>query len=223
MIILLILGIDMSRASPNRTPSASLIPVTRDRLCVTEGALLESKGSRLAVTVPKMRAFVAARTPQVAEVRFTYLGPTSAEAPLGTGEMRRQFGLKLRAQDGCNVVYALWRIEPESRIVVSIKRNPGMHSSSECGNRGYQNIKPKVWEAIPSLKPGDSHSLLAQMNGSEVRVSVDGRLVWEGELGPEALALDGPVGLRSDNGRFEFELLTPELGTPLPCRSDEED
>jgi hypothetical protein len=113
--------------------------------------LEELKGSRLAVAVPKMRAFVAAATTQVVEARLTYLGPTRTEARLGSGEMRRQFGLKLRAQNGCNLVYAMWRIEPEAKLVVSVKSNPGMNSSSECGNRGYRNIKPRRWSAVPHL------------------------------------------------------------------------
>ena len=66
-----------------------MVPVPRDKLCITEGALEELKGSRLAVTVPKMRAFVAAATPQVVAARLTYLGPTSAKARLGSGEMRQ--------------------------------------------------------------------------------------------------------------------------------------
>ena len=69
-------------------------------------------------------------TVQDAEARFKYLGPTSQEARLGSGESRRQFGLRLRAQDPCNLVYAMWRIEPEPMLVVSVKRNPGMHSSA---------------------------------------------------------------------------------------------
>jgi hypothetical protein len=135
--------------------------------------------------------------------------------------MRRQFGLKLRAQNGCNLVYAMWRIEPESKLVISVKSNPGMNASSECGNHGYRNIKPRRWSAVPRLNPGDSHALFADMNGSEMRVSVDGNTVWEGDLGPEALSFDGPVGVRTDNGRFEFELLTGTIGTPMPCRSGE--
>ena len=41
------------------------------------------------------------------------------------GELRRQFGLKLRAQDACNLVYVMWRIEPASKLVVSIKCRTG--------------------------------------------------------------------------------------------------
>lgn len=200
------------------TPPSSMVPVPRSKLCITEGALEELKDTRLEVKVPKMRAVVAATTNQAAEARFKYLGPTSDQARLGSGEMRRQFALKLRAQDGCNLVYAVWRIKPKSELVVSIKSNPGMHSSSECGDRGYRNIKPEHSSAVPKLKPGDSHSLLADMNGSRMRVSVDGGVVWEGDLGPEALAFDGPVGVRTDNGRFEFQFLTGEIGAPRPCR-----
>ena len=165
----------------------------------------------------RLCAVVAAATPPAAEARLTYLGPTSTDSPLSSGAMRRQFGLKLRAQDGCNLVYAMWRIEPESKLVVSIKSNPGMHASSECGNGGYRNIKPRRSLPVPRLKFGDSHSLLADMNGSEMRVSVDGSVVWAGDLGPEALTFDGPVGVRTDNGRFEFQLLARQIGTPVPC------
>jgi hypothetical protein len=205
-------------ASP--TSPVPMIPVPRAKLCITEGALEELKDSRLAVNVPKMRAVVAAATNQAAEARFTYLGPTHAEARLGSGEMRRQFALKLRAQDGCNLVYAVWRIKPKSELVVSVKSNPGMHASSECGNRGYKNIKPEQLSALPKLMPGDSHSLFADLVGNKLRVSVDGAVVWEGDLGPEALALDGPVGVRTDNGRFEFQFLTGFIGEPRACRED---
>lgn len=200
-----------------------MVPVPRDKLCITEGSLKELKDSRLAVDVSKMRAVVAAATPQVAEARLEYLGPTHDQSALGSGEQRRQFALKLRAQDGCNLVYASWRIEPKSELVVSIKRNPGIHSSSQCGNHGYRNIKPSHSSPVPKLKKGDSHSFLAEMDGSKLRVSIDDKLVWEGDLGPEALEFDGPVGVRTDNGRFEFEFLTGELGAPRECRKDESD
>jgi hypothetical protein len=68
--------------------------------------------------------------------------------------MRRQFGLKLRAQDPCNLVYAIWRIDPESKLVVSVKRNPNARNSAECGNHGYENIKPLQKCCPPSLAIG---------------------------------------------------------------------
>lgn len=219
LLVFLLFALNLSRG----TSPEHMVPMPRAKLCITEGALEELKDSRLAVNVAKMRAVVAATTDQKVEARLTYLGPTKDEAHLGSGAMRRQFALKLRAQDGCNLVYATWRIEPESSLVVSVKSNPGMHASSECGNHGYHNIKPKRSSAVPRLKPGEAHSLLAEMNGSKMHVSVDGVVVWEGDLGPRALAFDGPVGVRTDNGRFEFQLFTGELGEPRACREGDKD
>jgi hypothetical protein len=190
--------------------------ISKANLCVTEGTIEELPGQRLSVNVAKMRAYVNAYTQQQAEVRFTYLGGTSNEAPLASGEMRRQFGLKLRAQDACNLVYAMWRIEPESKLVVSVKSNPSQHTSAQCGNRGYQNIKPTRSKPVPILNPGDTHTLRAEMNGAELRVFADKSLVWEGSLGPEALTFDGPVGIRSDNARLQIDL---ETGPPAKQQS----
>ena len=132
-------------AAAPRPAGNTLSPVSRAHLCVTEGAIEELPGPRLAVNVPKMRAYLNSRTPQSVEADFTYLGSTGNEARLASGELRRQFGLKLRAQDACNLVYAMWRIEPESKLVVSVKNNPGLHSSAQCGNRGYRNICSTSW------------------------------------------------------------------------------
>jgi hypothetical protein len=176
------------------------------------------------VEVPKMRAYVTREMEQSAELRFTYLGATSKESALGSGQMRRQFGLKLHAQDPCNLVYVIWRIDPESKLVVSVKRNPSQHSSAECGNHGYQNIKPRKAAAVPHLQPGQSHTLRAEMKGEGLRVFVDNHEVWEGEVGADAAALEGPVGIRSDNVRLEFDLLVREAASghskpEKPCTS----
>jgi hypothetical protein len=203
--------------------ATKLTAVSRGDLCVTEGAIEELPGRQLSVAVPKMRAYLNASTPQVVEAHFTYLGSTGNEARLGSGEMRRQFGLKLRAEDACNLVYAMWRIEPESKLVVSVKSNPGQHTSSQCGNRGYRNIKPRRSLPVPTLRSGDSHDLRAEMNGAEMKVFADNSLVWEGSVGPEALAFDGPVGIRSDNARLRIELRAGQIvpgpaGHPAVCR-----
>jgi hypothetical protein len=205
---------------------SKLTPVSRHHLCVTEGTIEGLTGDRLGVSVPKMRAYLNASTPQEVEVHFTYLGSTGNEARLGSGELRRQFGLKLRAQDACNLVYAMWRIEPESKLVVSVKSNPGQIRSSQCGNRGYRNIKPSLSKPVPVLRPGEAHTLRGEMNGAEMRVFADGSLVWEGSVGSDALAFDGPVGIRSDNARLELELRAAQpLKTKAGegCRSDAEE
>jgi hypothetical protein len=200
-------------------PSArETFTVARASLCVTEGAVEMSARDRLTVNVPKMRAYVNTGPSQEVEGRFSYLGPTAQESRLGSGETRRQFGLKLRAQDPCNLVYVMWRIDPESKLVVSVKRNPTEHTSAECGNRGYQNIKARHSIAVPRLRPGDTHTLRAEMNALELRVFVDDAAVWEGSVGPEALGLVGPVGVRSDNSRLEFDL---KVGEPSGGRRDQ--
>jgi hypothetical protein len=196
--------------APLGSANSKLMRVPRGKLCVTEGSLEELAGGRLSVKVPKMRAYLNEVTPQIVEADFTYLGSTGNEARLGSGELRRQFGLKLRAQDACNLVYAMWRIEPESKIVVSVKSNPGQHSSSQCGNRGYRNIKPRRSSPVPALRSGAAHVLRAEMSGAEMKVFADGSLVWEGALGPGALGFDGPVGIRSDNAHLELELRAGE-------------
>jgi len=202
--------------------------VSRANLCVTEGVIEELPGARLSVSVPKMRAYLNAFTPQFVEAHFTYLGSTGSEARLGSGELRRQFGLKLRAQDSCNLVYAMWRIEPESKLVVSVKSNPGQHTSAQCGNRGYRNIKPRRSAPVPALRSGETHTLRAEMNGAEMKVFVDNSLVWEGSGRPDALAFDGPVGIRSDNARLQIELragqpLEAQRGHAPGCRSGGEE
>jgi hypothetical protein len=75
---------------------------------------------------------------------------------------------------------------------------------------------------IPTLRAGEKHSLAAQMDGAHIKVSIDGTLVWQGSADSEALSVDGPVGLRSDNARFLFEFLAPSNSSTSPpssCRS----
>jgi hypothetical protein len=218
--IVLLTGLS-PKANSQSTP---LTPVSKANLCVTEGTIDQQPGQPLSVNVSKMRAYLNAYTQPIAEARFTYLGATSNESPLASGEMRRQFGLKLRAQDACNLVYAMWRIEPESKLVISVKTNPGQHTSDQCGNRGYQNIKPRRSTPVPVLTPGSTHTLRAQMNGAEMEVFADNSLVWEGSVGADVLSFDGPVGLRSDNARllinFSAGPLTKQQTSP-GCRGQE--
>jgi len=204
--------------APSQAPGKRF-EVSKADLCITEGEIGQSQDGRLSVDVPKMRGYLKSRTPQAIEARFTYLGSTGHEAPLGSGEIRRQFGLKLRAQDACNLVYAMWRIEPESKLVVSVKANPGQHSSAECGNRGYVNIKPRHSTPVPVLRSGASHTLRVEMSGAEMKVFADNELVWEGSVGPGALAFDGPVGIRSDNARLQIDLRTAEPLKTQPANS----
>jgi len=195
-------------ARPEATqPQTPGRPEAMTRLEVTEGHLAPLSGGRLRIEEPKVRAVAATGgTPRVVELRFTYLGPTRQQQALRSGEQRRQVGLKLRARDGCNVVYVMWRLAPAPGLVVSVKSNPGLSRSADCGNHGYATVKPTTRALLPDLQPGEPHTLRAELQGERLNVSVDGAPVWEGTLPAEALAFDGPPGLRSDNGRFEVQL-----------------
>ncbi len=206
----------------------NLKPVSQSELCVTEGSIAQLPNNQLQVSVPAMRAYLNTITPQTEEVRFTYNGSTPNAKALGSGEIRSQFGLKLHAGDACNLVYVMWRIEPDKKIVVSVKSNPGQQTSAQCGNRGYTNIKPTHSAPTPVVNAGETHTLRALMNGPALSVYADGTLVWQGSVGADAAALPGPVGIRSDNAALQFELLAAQpggaqSGSAPACRKAEGD
>jgi hypothetical protein len=175
---------------------------------VTDGKIEKAAGDRLMVSTKAMRAVLKFPTQQDVTVKFTYLGPTKEVSVLGSGEVRSQFGIKLRAQDTCNIVYIMWHFAPDQKIAVSVKRNPGERTHQECLDHGYiNNIKPRVSALPKPIHPDQPHTLGASMSGSNLTVTADNKAVWEGDLGPVALEFDGPVGLRSDNAHVVFDFL----------------
>jgi hypothetical protein len=195
--------------------------IDRARLCVTTGAVAASPGGRLAIETPSVRATVReteSSADQIAELRFQYLGPSRDTQRLASGAVRRQIGVKLRAEDGCNLIYAMWRIEPEARIVVSIKRNPGQRVRKQCGARGYLDFKPQGG-GEQEVRPGESHTLRAALRGHDLTVTADGKVVWHGSLGSVAALPVGPPGLRADNGRFIFEYFGSASAMPGPAHN----
>lgn len=197
-------------------------------LCITEGRLDGAGGGRSSVNVPKMRAYAVRPDADVAELDFVYLGPTGTRAALASGATRVQFGLKLRAQDACNLVYVMWRVAPAANLVVSVKSNPLQHTSAECSNHGYRNVKADRSSAAPALEPGSEHRLRAQLRGPRLQVFIDGGLVWDGGLDADARQLKGPAGVRTDNAHLEFTLsadqgATPGAGSADNCRKGSED
>jgi hypothetical protein len=164
------------------------------------------------IRAPTFRAWVGREPRSAVELEFAYLGPTQSDAPLGSGELRRQIGLELRAQDSCNVLYVMWRIAPAPQLMVSLKNNPGQHQHRECRDRGYTNLAPQRSASLPLLRPGERHVLsavllpAAQGSALQLDVKVDGVSLWQGVVPPAVAALRGPVGLRSDNGQFDVRL-----------------
>ena len=184
-----------------------LVKVGRDQLCVTDGEIAAGADGGLSVATPAMRAVVPASSRQDVETRFTYLGPTDQTVALGSGAVREQFGLKLRAADPCNLVYAMWRFAPKPGVVVQLKSNPDAHDSQACGNNGYRDIRPSFTRSVSAPDVGKRHRLKAEMEARTLKVSVDGALVWEGAVAGAPAA--GPVGIRSDNAKLSVTLFAP--------------
>jgi hypothetical protein len=179
--------------------------LNRPRLVVLSGVVTESRTGIYTTRSPGMRASFGQEPRTDVEIRFVYGGPSSSEQPLASGELRRQIGLRLRARNTCNLVYVMWHIEPSQRIEVSVKTNPRQSTHTECGDHGYSFIPP-TWSCAGKgvVRVGEQHSLRATIRGNELGVSLDGRLCWAGVLPPVAFSFDGPAGVRSDNGSFEF-------------------
>jgi hypothetical protein len=174
---------------------------------VSDGKIDKAAGGRLSVTSKEMRATLKHASPsQKVTLHFTYLGPTKEISHLGSGEVRHQFGIKLKAQDTCNLVYVMWNFDTQ-KIAVSVKLNPGQRTHEECLDHGYNNIKPRASAAPPALKVAQPHSLSADLQGLDLTVKADGVLVWQGPLLPVVLNFKGPVGLRSDNAHVVFDFL----------------
>jgi len=190
-----------------------LRPIDPAALRITSGEIARLRGTRFAVSSPMLRAELGTVPRAGAELVFVYRGPTSRSAPLASGELRRQIGLKLRARDTCNVLYVMWQIDAERPLLVTLKQNPGQRTHAECGAGGYSVLRP-AWEraSMPGIRAGQRHSLSAALIGDRLEVALDGEAVWRGALPADSLAFDGPVGLRSDNAEFdaEFRALAPE-------------
>lgn len=176
------------------------------RFVVDDGAITYAKGGNLMVNTKEMRATLESGRDRHVRVAFTYLGPTKEVSHLGNGQVRSQFGIKLRAQDTCNIVYIMWHFVPEQSINVSVKRNPGQRTHEECLDHGYiNNIRPRVKATPKPMRADELHTLEAKLDGALLTVTADGIVVWQGDLGPVALEFDGPAGLRSDNAHVVFD------------------
>jgi hypothetical protein len=194
-------GSDAAPAAPGR-----LVVIEPRELSLSSGAIEDDGPGRFVIRSPVLRAELGRSPRSAAELSFVYRGPTHSDAPLASGELRRQIGLKLRAQDSCNVVYVMWHIEPATGIVVSVKSNPGQSRHAECGDRGYRFLEPSTSARAATVEPGTAHVLGAEMRGRQLLVKTDGSESWVGELPAAAFSFDGPIGVRSDNGEFSVEL-----------------
>lgn len=187
------------------TPPGELSPAPLASLCLTRGART-ADGAALRIDEPTVRAVAPTSHGDAAALAFTYGGDTAEQVALASGQVRRQLGLKLRAADGCNLVYVMWRLDPSPQIEVSTKVNPGAREHGDCGTRGYAKLRPQKAEPPPALLPGAAHLLTAEIVDEVLLARVDGRVVWRGALDDRAATLRGPAGLRTDNVRLSATL-----------------
>jgi hypothetical protein len=187
-----------------------LVAIKHDALCVTKGAA--AIGGK--VTEPTVRAVARGTSGDAAAMTFTFRGDSDKVRALASGQERRQLGLKLRAQNGCNLVYVMWRLDPKPKLDISIKYNPGKSTHKQCGADGYTKIKPTKSAPVPDLAAGGTHTLRAEIAGDELVAWIDDKLAWRGILPETARSLAGPAGLRSDNLAFDLVSFSAPVGDP---------
>jgi len=231
LVALLALVPSVAQVQHAAADTTAVTQVKRATLKVTTGSISETKSEFLTTTSAKMRAIEKARSAQSAELRFRYRGPSEKIAPLASGMVKRQIGLKMRAKDTCNLLYVMWEIarittrsdgardhrSPE-KVVISVKRNPGKKTHSACGAGGYETIavinQNDPSHGFASARDNKTHRLHAKLfqrgsAGYDLFVYVDGKEVWNGSIAYSMLRnIDGPAGLRSDNGSFIFKFFT---------------
>ena len=185
----------------------------RSDLRVSLGTISQTKSGYLTVVGPKERAVRTSGKHSQALLRFRYRGPSEKTAPLDSGAVIQQIGLKMRAMNTCNLLYIMWRIKPTEEIYIAIKRNPGKTKYEDCRANGYIELG-----RVP-LKPlgitaatQKTHRLGASVTETAGRyageVTIDGRQIWSGGIDAKLISdISGPVGFRSDNGSFIFKLL----------------
>ena len=211
----------------------TLSQVRKSDLKVTLGSIKETKSGFLTTTSAKSRAVEKASSASAAQLQFRYRGSSKKlTAPGSNGTIKRQIGLKMRAKDTCNLLYVMWEIErmqvrpdgardhrsSREKIVVLVKRNPGESTHKSCGTDGYQTIATVYQDdksrGFASAKDKKGHRLRAELSpnsrsGYDLLVYVDGAEVWDGRISHSLLHdIDGPAGIRTDNGSFIFKLYT---------------
>ena len=199
--LLLLAACGSPEAAPApRAPSIEVAPIAD--LCVTKGSVSDG-----VVSEPTMRGYARGAGGDAAELTFVYRGETEDTRALASGQLRRQLGVKLRAQDGCNVVYVMWRLDPTPKLDVSVKLNPNKRTHEECGAEGYTKIKPRKKMYVPAFEYGATRKLRAEIVGDNIFAWVDGQPMFQGRLPDSARTISGPAGVRSDNVKFDLVAL----------------
>ncbi|HEY5946099.1 MAG TPA: hypothetical protein VIV40_11440 [Kofleriaceae bacterium] len=211
-------GGSRTEAAPrNHKPQIEVTAIQPGDLCITKGAMTQAT-----IEEPTVRGYARGFGGDAAALTFTYKGETFETRELAGGQARRQIGLKLRAQDSCNVVYVMWRLDPKPQLDISVKQNPLMKTHEECGATGYTKIKPHKKTFVPAFEYGKTHTLRAEIVADELYAWIDDKLLWQGTLPETARAIKGPAGMRSDNVKFDLVSLSAPKGegTAPACKRE---
>lgn len=187
-------------------------------LCVTEGTITTAPAHRLLVNAPSVHATLNRETPPDIEAHFVYLGPSIQNEAAEHASGHHQFGFQLFTEDPCNLLYVMWRLEPESSIAVMAKSNPEHHAHADCRGRG-KAIEPEFTAPLPPVRVGErrAHTLRATMSGTTLLVYADKLMVWRGALPAASLRAHGLVGIHCDNAKLEVMLTVaaPAANAPV--------
>ena len=213
--------------------NSNLVQTTFSQLNVTDGAsdlnLINGSLYQMGIYTKESRAEIENHNVSSygSKIRFRYLGHSNEI----TETDYRQIGLKVRANNTCNVLYVMWSIEkigdstyPE-HIFVKYKSNPGDVNYSDCldsngHESGYQTLNAAdIPPPLSSVKDGLYHTLEALLiplgtndgsvgNDFILHVCADGYDIWHGNLFNIPEDILGPSGFRTDNGKFEFYFYT---------------
>lgn len=215
-------GAEPSGASPAASPAAapaSAQPLTEPPLtCLSAGAGSWRDGA-LAIEAPITRGVWPGTDGERAGIEVEVLGPTGQQAPAASGRVLQQVGLKLRAQDPCNVLYVMWPAAPATGLRILVKANEGRSAFAQCGAKGYATIRPDSTAPFAPLRAGEPRRMEAAITGGQLSVAIDGHTVWSGTIGAAAAALAGPAGFRVDNLRVQlraFGLAPVDNALPSP-------
>lgn len=135
-------------------------------------------------------------------MKGVYDGPSSTIIANANGSYARQFGIKMRNANTCNLCYVMRVIEPISRIDVSVKYNPGMTTNEQCRDGGYTQAANVM---IAQIYPGDEYKLVAKFaeGTNTLMVYYNDEPIWIGNVGA---GWTGMGGIRTDNVRTHFEV-----------------
>ena len=188
----------------------------RSDLRVSLGTISQTDSGYLTVVGPKERAVRSSGRHSNATLRFRYRGPSQKTSPLDSGSVIQQIGLKMRAMNTCNLMYVMWRIKPVEEIYIAIKRNPGKSTYQDCRAHGYLvlgrvPLKPLGITAATQKTHRLGTSVTETGGRYACEVSIDGRRIWSGGIDAKLISnINGPVGIRSDNGSFIFKLFVSD-------------